>query len=89
MDDRLPRWMNWTLPLLSGGLLVFAFPGWNSQLAVWLWLFPLLAVLWPLKSSKVQVSGFKLGYFAGLAFFLPNLWWIRHSSRVMLGGARD
>ncbi|MBL9181983.1 MAG: apolipoprotein N-acyltransferase [Verrucomicrobiaceae bacterium] len=89
MDDRLPRWMNWTLPLLSGGLLVFAFPGWNSQLAVWLWLFPLLAVIWPLKSSKVQVSGFKLGYLAGLAFFLPNLWWIRHSSRVMLGGARD
>ena len=89
MDDRLPRWMNWTLPLLSGGLLVFAFPGWNSQLAVWLWMFPLLAVLWPVKSSKVQVSGFKLGYLAGLAFFLPNLWWIRHSSRVMLGGARD
>lgn len=77
------------LPLISGGMLVFAFPGWNSQLAVWLWLFPLLAVLWPLKSSKVPVSGFKLGYLAGLAFFLPNLWWIRHSSRVMLGGARD
>ena len=77
------------LPLISGGLLVFAFPGWNSQLAVWVWLLPLLAVLWPLKSSKSQVSGFKLGYPAGLAFFLPNLWWIRHSARVMMGGARD
>ena len=77
------------LPLISGGLLVFAFPGWNSQLAVWVWLLPLLAVLWPLKSSKSQVSGFKLGYLAGLAFFLPNLWWIRHSARVMMGGARD
>ncbi len=52
MPDQLPRWMRWTLPLLSGGLLMFAFPGWNSQLAVWLWLFPLLAVLWPVKSSK-------------------------------------
>lgn len=89
MPDQLPRWMRWTLPLLSGGLLAFAFPGWNSQLAVWVWLFPLLAVLWPVGSSKFQVSGFKLGYVAGLGFFLPNLWWIRHSSRVMLGGARD
>ncbi|MBL9132410.1 MAG: apolipoprotein N-acyltransferase [Verrucomicrobiaceae bacterium] len=77
------------LPLLSGGILVFALPGWNSQIAVWLWMFPLLAVLWPVAGSTFQVSGFKLGYFAGLAFFLPNLWWVRHSSRVMLGGARD
>lgn len=74
--------------LLSGGLLVFAFPGWNSQLVVWLWAFPLLAVLWPLSRSQFQVSGFKLGYLAGLAFFLPNLWWVRHSSRV-IGGAYD
>ena len=77
------------LPLISGGMLVFAFPGWNLPFAVWVWLFPLLAVLWPLKSSKVHVSGFKRGYLAGLAFFLPNLWWIRHSARVMMGGARD
>jgi apolipoprotein N-acyltransferase len=90
MDNRLPRWMNWTLPLLSGCLLMFAFPGWNSQLAVWLWLLPLLAVLWPLHSSfAIRHSPFRTGYLAGLAFFLPNLWWIRHSSRVMLGGARD
>lgn len=89
MDERMACRLKWTLPLLSGGLLLFAFPGWNSQLAVWFWLFPLLSLLWPLKSSKSKVSGFKLGYVTGLAFFLPNLWWIRHSSRVMLGGARD
>lgn len=77
------------LPLLSGGILVFAFPGWNSQIAVWLWMFPLLALLWPVQSSKFKVQGFRTGYLAGLAFFLPNLWWVRHSSRVMLGGARD
>ena len=81
--------MRWLLPILSGGILVFAFPGWNAQIAVWLWLFPLLAVLWPVSGSKFQISGFKSGYVAGLAFFIPNLFWIRHSSRVMLGGARD
>ncbi len=76
-------------PLISGGVLVFAFPGWNSNLAVWLWAFPLLAVLWPWRDVEgVKVRPFWRGYLAGLAFFLPNLFWIRHSSRVM-GGARD
>jgi apolipoprotein N-acyltransferase len=77
------------LSAVSGGMLMFAFPGWNWQGAVWLWLFPLLAVLWPVKRPPSHIPGFKLGYVAGLAFFLPNLWWVRHSSRVMLGGARD
>jgi len=77
------------LPLLSGGILVFAFPGWNSSLAVWVWLFPLLAVLWSWKDLEgVRVRPFWRGYLAGLAFFLPNLFWVRHSSRV-IGGATD
>jgi hypothetical protein len=83
------RVLCWLGPLLSGGLLTLAYPGWNVEWLVWLWLIPLLIVLWPLKSLGFQVSGFKLGYLAGLAFFLPNLWWVRHSARVMLGGAVD
>ena len=77
-------------PLLSGVILMFAFPGWNSNLAVWLWLFPLLAVLWPWKNLEgVKVRPFWRGYLAGLAFFLPNLKWVHHSARVRLGGAVD
>ncbi len=79
-------------PLISGGILVFAFPGWNSNLAVWLWACPLLAVLWPWRDAEgegVKTRPFWRGYLAGLAFFLPNLFWIRHSSRVALGGAMD
>ncbi|MGV3661748.1 MAG: apolipoprotein N-acyltransferase [Prosthecobacter sp.] len=78
-------------PLLSGGILVFAFPHWNSNLAVWLWAFPLLAVLWPWRDAEgagVKTRPFWRGYLAGLAFFLPNLFWVRHSSRV-IGGAQD
>lgn len=76
-------------PLLSGIILVFAFPGWNSNLAVWLWPFPLLAVLWPWRDVEgVKVKPFWRGYLAGLAFFIPNLAWVRHSSRV-IGGAYD
>lgn len=87
-EFKRPRLFLLLSPLVSGIILVFAFPGWNSNLAVWLWAFPLLAVLWPLNRSEFQVSGFKAGYLAGLAFFLPNLWWVRHSSRV-IGGAYD
>lgn len=76
-------------PLLSGGVLVFAFPGWNSNLSVWVWIFPLLTVLWPWRDVEdVKTRPFWRGYLAGLAFFLPNLWWVRHSSRV-IGGAVD
>ncbi len=73
---------------MSGGILVFAFPGWDFSLAAWLWLLPLLAVLWSASSVRGKGSGFIRGYLAGLAFFLPNLWWVRHSSRIF-GGARD
>lgn len=102
-------------PLLSGGVLVFGFSRWHSDLAVWLWLLPLLAVLWPTDSDQgfnhgeaqrpekkslwssvisgvksfLLRSGFLSGFLAGLAFFIPNLAWVRHSSRVALGGAMD
>ena len=76
-------------PLLSGIILVFAFPGWNSNLAVWLWPFPLLSVLWPWRDVVgAKVKPFWRGYLAGLAFFILNLAWVRHSSRV-IGGAYD
>jgi len=88
MSGRSRAWC-WLGPLLSGGLLTFVYPGWNLEWLVWLWLIPLLAVLWPVRSFELRVSGFKLGYLAGLAFFLPNLFWVRHSARVMLGGAVD
>lgn len=88
-DSKRPRLFLLLAPLLSGIILVFAFPRWNSNLAVWVWMFPLLAVLWPWREMEgVKLRPFRRGYLAGLAFFLPNLWWVRHSSRV-IGGAYD
>lgn len=72
----------------SGAILVFAFPNWNIELAVWLWLMPLLAVLWGPAITHTPPSGprpFLLGWLSGTAFFIPNLWWLRHSSRVIAG----
>ncbi len=55
---------------------------------VWFWLFPLLFVLWPISpGAGKKPRAFLHGYLTGLAFFIPNLFWIRHSSRVY-GGAR-
>lgn len=89
-DSKKLRLFMFVAPLLSGVILMFAFPRWDSDLAVWLWLFPLLAVLWPWKDAEgVKVRPFWRGYLAGLAFFIPNLSWVRHSSRVALGGAYD
>ncbi|WP_166647259.1 apolipoprotein N-acyltransferase [Prosthecobacter fusiformis] len=85
--NRLPRFL---LPLISGGILTLAFPGANFELAAWLWLFPLLFLLWPIKSNeRAKTSSlFLSGWLAGAAFWIPNLAWLRHSSRV-IAGARD
>jgi apolipoprotein N-acyltransferase len=76
------RWLSRGLPLLSGATLVFAFPNWNQEWAVWLGLLPLLVLIWGPATIR---RPFWPGYFAGLAFFIPNLAWVRHSSRVMAG----
>ena len=86
------------LPLaaLSGFILVTAFPGWNIESVVWLWMLPLLAALWlgelPVTSATSrwkrwwhQAFTFRLGWLAGMCFFVPNLSWLRHSSRVING----
>lgn len=74
--------------IISGVILTFAYPHWNIEAAVWLWMLPLLAVLWPWREGMVPKRPFRIGFAAGMAFFVPNLFWIRHSSRVF-GGAMD
>jgi apolipoprotein N-acyltransferase len=75
------------IAMASGFALSLAFPGWNMSAAVWLWLYPLLAALWLREASKKKV--FFLGYLAGLTFFVSNLPWLRHSSRVINGAYGD
>jgi apolipoprotein N-acyltransferase len=72
--------------IISGASLHFAFPGWNYEVLVWVWLLPLLSVLWPVRHTAPPVRRpFLLGWLAGLAFFLPNTAWLRHSARVTHG----
>lgn len=73
--------------IASGLILSFAYPRWNLSFLVGLWMLPLLWSLWNRADDpgKKQPRPFWLGCLAGLAFFIPNLWWVRHSSRVIHG----
>lgn len=74
--------MTWLLPIVSGLILSLAYPRWNIEAAVWLWMFPLLLTIWGGQRWRTR-RPFLTGYLAGLAFFFPNVWWVRHSSRVI------
>jgi len=88
LSGRLPRYV---AAAASGALLTTAYAPRNISLVVWLWMFPLLIALW--SGGKTQATsarrrikaGFALGFIAGLSFFIPNLAWVRHSSRVING----
>lgn len=72
--------------IVSGVLLHLAFPGTNLEVFAWIWLIPLLSTLWPLNADTPPLRRpFFTGYLAGLAFFIPDVSWVRHSSRVIHG----
>ena len=74
--------MRWLLPIISGLVLSLAYPRWNIEAAVWVWMFPLLWTIWGARQHRTR-RPFLTGWLAGLAFFFPNVWWVRHSSRVI------
>ena len=97
------------LALASGFVLTFAYPRWNVELMVWVWMLPLLYALWADEGIRDKRKGVRdgkgrgripflfslvpypvrLGYLAGMGFFVPNLAWVRHSSRVISGAVGD
>lgn len=64
------------LALVSGVLLSFAFPGFNQAGLVWVWLLPLLPLLWTVKTKRAAWRGFVLGWLAGFGFFAINVSWL-------------
>lgn len=92
LSSRLPRC---AAAAASGALLTTAYAPHHISLVVWLWMFPLLIALWSggkarsTAASRPIKTGFALGFIAGLSFFIPNLAWVRHSSRVINGAIDD
>lgn len=75
------------LALASGLVLSLAYPGWNVEPTVWLWMLPLLAALWlPGRRPLRPRAAFGLGWLAGFAFFFSSLRWLRdiHGGGVAL-----
>lgn len=65
------------LALLSGVMLALCHAPFNMALMVWLGLVPLMVALWRGgKQGRRGWYGFRMGYLAGLAFWLINLKWI-------------
>jgi apolipoprotein N-acyltransferase len=85
LSGRLPRL---AAAVASGALLTTAYAPVNANLIIWLWMFPLLIALWS-GGTRGPKRGFILGFVAGIAFFIPNLAWVRHSSRVINGAIDD
>lgn len=82
----LSRLRSSALALASGVTLHFAFPPWNMEVLAWVWLLPLLALLWPLGTKAGGARRpFLTGWLAGLGFFVPDVAWVRHSARVIHG----
>ncbi len=82
---KLPRY---SAAMAAGALLTTAYAPRNLGLMVWVWMLPLLIALWSGNGKKIR-SGFFLGLVAGLTFYIPNLSWVRHSSRVIYGAMDD
>ena len=60
--------------LVSGVLLAMCFPGFgNFSGLVWVWMLPLLPVIWRGGSKRY---GFGIAYLSGLVFWLLNLKWL-------------
>ncbi len=78
---KLPRY---SAAMAAGALLTTAYAPRNLGLMIWFWMLPLLIALWIGNGKKIW-SGFRLGLVAGLTFYIPNLAWVRHSSRVIYG----
>ena len=61
----------------SGFGMAVLFPPFGLSQLIWIVLLPLLFALWSLDEEKRKRKAFGLGFLTGLAFFLPNLAWLR------------
>ena len=61
--------------LISGALLVLAFPVFDLYLLAWVAFIPLLLSLW----KKSPGEAFQAGFVFGLVYFFGTLYWIYHS----------
>ncbi len=74
-SNRLP--LRLLATLATGGGMALLFPPFHAGDLVWVVFIPLLVALWTLREKRRKRSAALLGFLTGLAFFLPNLAWLR------------
>jgi len=82
MKARALRWLG---AIASGLSTAAIFPPFGVSELVWVSMLPLLGVLWSLGGRRCGWAGLGYGWLAGVAFFLPNLAWVRVVSPVGWG----
>lgn len=73
--NRLP--LRLLAALASGGGMALLFPPFDVGDLVWVVFIPLLVALWTLGEKRKKRTAALLGFLTGIAFFLPNLAWLR------------
>ncbi|MEM7698437.1 MAG: hypothetical protein AAF236_08555 [Verrucomicrobiota bacterium] len=67
----------WLSAIASGVILAFTCAPWNATELVWIWAWPLLAVLWFARSVRGSAKkGWWIGWTAGFAFFVTSNHWL-------------
>jgi apolipoprotein N-acyltransferase len=78
-----PRFVLRLLAALASGLgMALLFPPFRAGDLVWVVFIPLLVALWSLGPRRRKRAAGLLGFLTGVAFFLPNLAWLRTVSDV-------
>ncbi|MDA8078205.1 MAG: apolipoprotein N-acyltransferase [Nitrospiraceae bacterium] len=76
MRDSAIKKLNEFYPaVISGTLVIFAFPKADLSFLAWIALVPLLVSLWGRKAGRAFVAG----YVFGVVYFFGTLYWIYHS----------
>lgn len=73
----LPAWQNVLLAIVSGILLILAFPDWELWFLAWVALVPLLFAVDREKESTPR--GFILGWIFGTVFFFGTCYWLTYA----------
>jgi len=71
----MKKFLDYMPSIISGALVVLAFPVFDMYLLAWVAFIPLLLSLW----KKTPGEAFQAGFVFGLVYFFGTLYWIYHS----------
>jgi len=71
----MKKFLDYMPAIISGALMILAFPVFDMYLLAWVAFIPLLLSIW----KKTPGEAFQTGFVFGLVYFFGTLYWIYHS----------